>query len=35
MKHPDVAPKTIYSQVLAINNLLLDLPLPKGEHPIP
>lgn len=35
VKHPDVAPRTIYSQVLAINSLLLGFPLPKGEHPIP
>lgn len=35
VKHPDVAPKTIYSQVLAINSLLVDLPLPKGEQLIP
>ncbi|WP_166973432.1 XcbB/CpsF family capsular polysaccharide biosynthesis protein [Brevibacterium atlanticum] len=34
-KHPDVAPKTIYSHVLSINSLLLGIPLPKGEHPIP
>lgn len=33
--HPDVAPKTIYAQVLAINNLLLGLSLPSGETQIP
>lgn len=35
MRHPDVAPKTIYSQVLAINNLLLGFSMPKGEYVIP
>lgn len=35
VKHPDVAPKTIYAQVMAINTLLLGFPLPKGESPIP
>jgi hypothetical protein len=35
VKHPNVAPKTIYSQVLAINNLLVGFSMPKGEQPIP
>lgn len=35
VRHPDVAPKTIYSQVLAINSLLLSFPLPHGQTRIP
>ncbi len=34
-KHPDVAPKTIYAQVMAINSLLLGLDLPVGQRLIP
>lgn len=34
-RHPDVAPKTIYSQVLAVNNLLLGFSMPSGEYAIP
>ncbi|MGM0698043.1 MAG: XcbB/CpsF family capsular polysaccharide biosynthesis protein [Actinomycetota bacterium] len=33
--HPDVAPKTIYAQVMSINALLLGLELPTGIHAIP
>lgn len=35
LKHPDVAPKTIYAQVMAINTLLLGFTLPLGESAIP
>lgn len=35
MKHPDVAPKSIYAQVMAMNTLLLGFSLPKGESAIP
>ncbi|MBM6590562.1 hypothetical protein [Brevibacterium sp. RIT 803] len=34
-KHPDVAPKTIYAQVMAINSLLLGLEIPVGALSIP
>lgn len=33
-KHPDVAPKTIYAQVMAINSLLLGLEFPVGLRSI-
>lgn len=35
LKHPDVAPKTIYAQVMAINTLLLGFKFPAGESAIP
>ncbi|WP_193071903.1 XcbB/CpsF family capsular polysaccharide biosynthesis protein [Brevibacterium sp. FME37] len=35
LKHPDVAPKTIYAQVMAINTLLLGFSLPLGEVAVP
>ncbi|WP_101574707.1 XcbB/CpsF family capsular polysaccharide biosynthesis protein [Brevibacterium sp. 239c] len=35
LKHPDVAPKTIYAQVMAINTLLLGFSLPIGESAVP
>ena len=35
LKHPDVAPKTIYAQVMAINTLLLGFSLPLGESAVP
>lgn len=34
-KHPDVAPKTIYAQVMAINSLLLGVGFPAGTLSIP
>lgn len=34
-KHPDVAPKTIYAQVMAINSLLLGMEVPVGVRNIP
>lgn len=34
-KHPDVAPKTIYAQVMAINSLLLGMKVPVGTLSIP
>lgn len=34
-KHPDVAPKTIYAQVMAINSLLLGVGFPSGTRSIP
>nr|WP_164930051.1 XcbB/CpsF family capsular polysaccharide biosynthesis protein [Brachybacterium faecium] len=35
LKHPDVAPNTIYSQLMAINSLIMDIPLPSGKVAIP
>ncbi|TGD30929.1 hypothetical protein EB835_10740 [Brevibacterium sp. S22] len=35
VKHPDVAPKTIYAQVMAINSLLLGVEIPAGIRSIP
>ncbi|AZL14889.1 hypothetical protein CXR25_14920 [Brevibacterium aurantiacum] len=35
LKHPDVAPSTIYAQVMAINTLLLGFGFPLGESAIP
>lgn len=34
-KHPDVAPKTIYAQVMSINSLLLGMSLPDNFATIP
>jgi hypothetical protein len=34
-KHPDVAPKTISTQVMAMNALLLGLELPKSMTQVP
>lgn len=35
LKHPDVAPKTIYAQVMAINTLLLGFSFPPGVAAVP